>query len=167
MWMRFTSLFHYKTSWLSKFHLDLVLLFCPNMFPLLRSNNMWLIFQLFIKQCQSLLGAGDAVNYSTITWVIMQRRREKSGVKEMKRTLAEVYWLGWLWFGAQNRKRLRPWNDSARSNAPIKDDAWFSMPTTYICAKLTSKNTGLKSQFLTQDTDILMFVSTQNFKVHL
>lgn len=51
--------------------------FCPNMFLLLLSNNMWRIFQLFIKQCQSFLGAGDAVNYSTITWVIMQREQGK------------------------------------------------------------------------------------------
>lgn len=70
------------------------------MFFLLLSNNMWRIFQLFIKQCQSILGAGDAVNYSTITWVIMQRRREKSSSRGMKRTLAEVDWLCWQWLGS-------------------------------------------------------------------
>lgn len=72
---------------------------CPNMFFPFLSNNMWRIFQLFIKQCQSFLGAGDAVNYSTITWVIMQRRREKSSSTGMKRTLAEVDRLRWQCLG--------------------------------------------------------------------
>jgi len=69
------------------------------MFFLFLSNNMRRIFQLFIKQCQRFLGAGDAVNYSTITWVIMQRRREKSSSRGMKRTLAEVDRLHWQWLG--------------------------------------------------------------------
>jgi len=78
------------------------------MFFLLLSNNMWRIFQLFITQCQHFLGAGDAVNYSTITWVIMQRRREKSRSRGMRRTLAEVDRWRWQWSGPQNGKRLRP-----------------------------------------------------------
>ena len=48
------------------------------MLSLLVSNKVWRVFQLFIKQRQSFLGAGDAVNYSTITGVIMQRSREES-----------------------------------------------------------------------------------------
>lgn len=104
---------------------------CPNMFFLLLSNNMWRIFQLFIKQCQSFLGAGDAVNYSTITWVIMQRRREKSSSRGMKRTLAEVERLRWQWLGPGNGKRLRPWSDSARESAAIKDDVPPHLPKTY------------------------------------
>lgn len=69
------------------------------MFLHLLSNNMWRIFQLFIKQNQSFLGAGDAVNYSTITWVIMQRRGKESCGRRMRRTLAEVEPLHWQWSG--------------------------------------------------------------------
>lgn len=43
---------------------------------------MWCLFQLFIKWRQSFLGGGDAVNDSTITLVIMQKRRERRALKE-------------------------------------------------------------------------------------
>lgn len=101
---------------------------CPNMFFLLLSNNTRCIFQLFIKQCQSFLEAGDAVNYFKITWVIMQRRSEKSRSRGMKRTLAEVDGLRWHGLGPEwqvietlKRQCQREWSyKGRRAPSPAK-----------------------------------------------